>query len=381
MKQLEPEVAWYGGGYDPGPPPAPDVPDDRHTKQDATASLSSQDPEVLKHVGLVLGRFCPPHLGHMHLVEEAFARCGRLYIATPGKQGPGDPLRTNLVTNAFSELATIHIMYGTDGMPRDPAAPGFATAWAGAVRANIPNTITRVFSSDTVGAAIVAQALKAEHVVIDTKRQRIPICASDIRADVYGNFRFVAPGARMHLVVSVALLGPECAGKTTLAHELKAAMGASVVEDALRMEAAKHRGSLPWESFASAMSTFPERWREGARQSESGVVVLDDSRLSAELWARRLGHKPSNQFRNIGDVDNFDVTLICHDDFGFVGPPERDQPELRKAMLHEIIARTKNRANVVHIEGTDGRARVETAMNAIKAAMKRRGSEIAELLG
>jgi NadR type nicotinamide-nucleotide adenylyltransferase len=317
----------------------------------------------------------------MHLVEEAFARCGRLYVATPGNQGPGDSLRTNLVTHAFEHLASCHTMYGTDGMPRDPSEPGFAKKWADTIRANIPNTITRVFSSDTVGAAIVAQELNAEHVVIDTKRQRIPICASDIRADVYGNFRFVAPGARMHLVVSVALLGPESAGKTTLARELSAAMNARVVEDALRMEAAKHRGQLPWESFAHAINTFAERWRDAARESESGVVVLDDSRLLAELWARRLGHKPSNQYRNIGDIDTFDVTLICHDDFGFVGAPERDQPLLRAAMLQEIIARTKNRANVVHIEGSDGSARVETAVAAIKAAMKRRGSELAELLG
>jgi nicotinamide riboside kinase len=149
----------------------------------------------------------------------------------------------------------------------------------------------------------------------------------------------------------------------------------------LRMEAQKNRGELPWDSIAFAINSLPGRRRDAAMHCESGVVVVDDSRLLGELWATRLGHKLSNVYRNVGDDEEFDVTLICHDDFGFVGRPERDQPELRAEMLRHIIARTSRRANVVHIEGTDGPKRVETAVSAIKAAMARRRSELAELLG
>jgi cytidyltransferase-like protein len=68
---------WIGTSYTPPRRP----PDWLHSHRPAREVV--KDPSVHQRVGLFMGRFLPPHLGHQFLVEEAYERCGMLAVVVP----------------------------------------------------------------------------------------------------------------------------------------------------------------------------------------------------------------------------------------------------------------------------------------------------------
>jgi HTH-type transcriptional repressor of NAD biosynthesis genes len=366
--------AWYGGGpaYEE---PLPPVPDQLH-RSGPRAALAPTDAAIRARVGVVLGRFRPPHLGHLHLVQQAFARCGALTVV----MARAPALVEDMTADAFADYANLGRC--GEGGGNDPHAPHFGPRWAEAIRWVAPRA-THVFSSDPVGAAIVARAMGAEHVVIDAGRQTHPISGTAIRGDVFSHFGWIAPGARTHLAVHVGIVGVESAGKTTLARALAQAIGAAVVEDDLRTAAATSgdaQGIPPAWVFGQAITELGDRRRAAAASTEKGVVVVDGCALTTSLWAQRLGRTIAQGLAPTQIDERYDLWILCDDDFGFVGPAERDQPEPRAQMKAALLARLKAQPHVVTLSGPlDGR--VQQAVAAIRDAQQRKQQALAKLLG
>jgi NadR type nicotinamide-nucleotide adenylyltransferase len=369
------EFGWYGGPWnDPTPPPPPPpVLDERH-ERGALADRAPRDPALRKRVGLVLGRFCPPHLGHVHVVDTAFTQCGALHIVVPNP--PNDALgaaQANLWTaieRSFAEYAAVERI-APPAVPPDPLDDRFVRAWSAIALARSPAP-THLFSSDTRGAAAVAAHAKLAHVIVDPTRAAFPISSTRIRADLRGNFDWLAPGARTVFALHVSIIGCEGSGKTTLAHELASVFDAPIVEDALAIEA-KKAGALPSaDAFTRAIRSVRDRQATAARACRRGVVISDDSALQSMLWADRLGIELPEGDAHVGWHDFPDLWLVCHPDFPFQGPKERDEPDARAQFQRRLSAAVESNevhGEVVHVRG-EGRDRVDQAVDAIEAALK-----------
>lgn len=168
--------------------------------------------------GVIIGRFMPPHNGHLYLIDFARHMVDRLYILVctlSHEPIPGD-LRYRWVRELAPTCETIHI---TEEIPEARRGASGATAiWARTVRDAVPAEISHVFASEDYGWDLAAE-LDARFVPVDPSRSNIPVSATQIRRDPYANWRFIPSVVRPYFVRHVAVVGDS---KTTqrLADEL-----------------------------------------------------------------------------------------------------------------------------------------------------------------
>jgi HTH-type transcriptional regulator, transcriptional repressor of NAD biosynthesis genes len=82
--------------------------------------------------GLVVGKFYPPHRGHLHLIAEAAARCGQLTVLVMAARAETVPLadRVAWLRAACGGLSAVTVI----GVPCDvPVDFGDATVWTAQV--------------------------------------------------------------------------------------------------------------------------------------------------------------------------------------------------------------------------------------------------------
>lgn len=329
--------------------------------------MASKSPEIMARVGLALGRFRPPHHGHLWFIESAFARCGWLHLVSPTIVGSsaGQQLHSGSVWSAFSNHAEIHIAAPIN----DPHLP---VSWANYVRAFLQPAPTHLFSCDP-GAQALADALRIPHEIIDAGRNAHPIQATMIRDDMEKHFHLIVPSARHLYALRVGIVGAEGSGKSTLARELGALLDAPIVEDPL-LHAARAAGGIPSAAdFQKAIDNSAVRVGAIAAEASTGLVLSEDTVFLTYAWAERLNIKvrrPQNQGYSLTGLDErIDVWLLCHNDFPYTGPKERDEPVGRRTFFETLRERLRaaprGGANVFEVRG-DGQERVEMAAAALR---------------
>jgi NadR type nicotinamide-nucleotide adenylyltransferase len=141
----------------------------------------------------------------------------------------------------------------------DPEAWAF---WIAAIRAVHPAAVDVVFSSEAYGAEL-ARRLGARHVAFDPERTRVPISATQIRADPLAHWQFIPPPVRPYFVRRVALVGAESTGKTTLAQALAAHFGTVWVPEFARAYLLARGGVTEQDMhvIAQGQAESGARWR------------------------------------------------------------------------------------------------------------------------
>src|SRR5438309_8074823 len=126
--------------------------------------------------GLVIGRFCPPHLGHSHLIEQAAAQVDRLTVIVFSKDEepvPGD-LRAGWLQALHRDVAVVNIHTDLVTNWDDEAT---WQRWIDLIRTAVPEGPDVVFSSEPYGHEL-AQRLGAVDRVVDPERAAVPVSAS-----------------------------------------------------------------------------------------------------------------------------------------------------------------------------------------------------------
>lgn len=219
--------------------------------------------------GVVIGKFLPPHQGHLALIEFGAKRCDELIVSVSAGEGytiPA-PLRVQWLTQLVAQWPHVKVLPLIDNFD-DPSLPWHerTKAWATAI-ASAYGKIDRVFSSEEYGDPL-ARNLGAQHVEFDPGRQQVPISASMIRSKPFRYWEFIPPIVRPYFVKKICFFGAESTGKSTLA---------------LKMAQRYHTVSVPEvarEMITSNDFTVDDIVRIGHAQTNR---VLDLSRVANKL--------------------------------------------------------------------------------------------------
>ncbi|WP_281259605.1 adenylyltransferase/cytidyltransferase family protein [Alkalispirochaeta sphaeroplastigenens] len=167
-------------------------------------------------IGVILGRFMPPHTGHLYLVDFARAMVDHLYILVctlSSEQIPGEK-RFAWMQELAPHSTVLHITREIPQAHRDsPQAPAL---WAQAIRQAVPDEITRVFASESYGHDL-ARHLKAQFIPLDPSRHNIPVSASMIRQDPWKHWDYIPPPVRPWFLRRLAVLGNPALARTLAA--------------------------------------------------------------------------------------------------------------------------------------------------------------------
>jgi len=286
-------------------------------------------------LGLVVGKFYPPHRGHKHLIDAARAQCDHLIVVLahhPSQRIPGE-LRAAWLREIHPDC---DVRLVPDELEND------LRQWADWTLRYLGRAPDIVFSSEDYGP-VYAAMMGSRHVMVD--RPRVTVCTSGaaVRADPLAALHFLEPCVRAYFVRRVVLIGAESTGKTTLARELAEAFDTCWVAEYGReyweKKAADWHDRAPtWDSGEFAhIAAEQQRREEEAARGANRVLICDTNAFATGTWHERyMGHR-SAAVDAIGRRDRVDLYLLADIDVPFVQDGWRDGQGVRDWMHRRFV--------------------------------------------
>ncbi|HEX8063952.1 MAG TPA: AAA family ATPase [Allosphingosinicella sp.] len=236
--------------------------------------------------GFLLGKFMPPHAGHVFLCETARALVDRLSILVcwlPDDPIPG-PLRLAWMEELFPDCRVAG--HGAPVPQAPDEHPDFWTLWRGIVRTAHPEPIDLVFASESYGERLAGEVGARFHPV-DPGRSAVPVSATAIRANPWREWRHLPAPVRPYYARTICLHGAESTGKSWLAPRLAAHFGSSFVPEYGRTWCERFGTDLAMADLVAIARTHDSMTRAALRQCERRLI-LDTDPLMTAVWADML---------------------------------------------------------------------------------------------
>ena len=257
--------------------------------------------------GFVLGKFMPPHAGHVSLCEAATAMVDRLTILVcwlPDDPIAGD-LRLAWMRHLFPHARVVGHGLPVPQYPHESA--DFWPIWKQIVADAHPEPIDLVFAGEAYGADLAAQVggrfVPLGGRIIDAD-QLGPggVSGSAVRADMAASWRWLPEVVRRDQVRTVVLHGVESTGKSTLAQALARELGTVWVPEYGRSHCLVHGVDLVPPDFAT-IAAAQSAMIDAARRWSGPVLLADTDWLMTRAWHQMmLGHDLSCPAYRLADL-------------------------------------------------------------------------------
>jgi HTH-type transcriptional repressor of NAD biosynthesis genes len=327
--------------------------------------------------GMVLGKFLPPHAGHVYLVEVARRLCDDLTVVVGSLARESIPgaLRVEWMRALFPGVRVVHL---TDENPQDPSEhPRFWEIWRASLLAALPRAPDLVFASEAYGARL-AEVLGARFVPVDPGRLALPVSGSAIRRDPLASWAYLPRPVRPYFLRRVSVFGPESTGKTTLATRLAAHLGSLAVPEYARTHLeARPAGTAVSEDDLAAIARGQVASEEALAFEANRVLVADTDPLLTCVWSETLFGRTPAWLAAAAAARRYELTLLLDVDVPWVADAVRYLPDDRAPFFArcEAALRAADRRYVV-LRG-DHEARFTTACAALDALLAPRPPEAA----
>jgi HTH-type transcriptional regulator, transcriptional repressor of NAD biosynthesis genes len=322
----------------------------------------------VRHVttrGFLLGKFMPPHNGHVFLCDFASRYADALTILVCSL--PDDPIPGALRFDWMRELAPSCRVLHLDeaGVPQQPDDdPRFWEVWRGLVRRFHPEPVDFVFASESYGRRLAAE-VGARFVPVDPVRLAVPVSATQVRRDPFAVWDHLPPPVRAHYARTVCFFGPESTGKSMLAHRLAERLATRMVPEYGRIHTGQFGTDCTAEDLRRIVRGHTAATRAARRQANR-ILVLDTDPVLTAVWSDMLlGTRPADldqveEPANLYLLTDIDVPWI--DDGTRYFPDAQTRRRFLERCREELIRRE---LPFVTLSG-DWDARLETAVAAIR---------------
>src|SRR5262245_22101546 len=277
--------------------------------------------------GMLLGKFMPPHLGHVYLTEFAGGYVDRLTVVVCSlarEPIPGE-LRFRWMRELFPFDNVVHL---TDELPQEPTEhPDFWALWKASLERVLPCRPDLVFASEDYGRPL-AEVLGGQFVPVDRARAAVPVSGTAIRSDPMQHWEYLPRCVRPYFVRRVCVFGPESTGKTTLARRLAEHFGTAWVPEYARTLIEGQGGAIAYEDMeriARGQVASEEALARAARR----VLITDTDILTTCVWSERLFGKVPAWVREQAEKRSYDLHILLDVDVPWVADMARYLPEDR----------------------------------------------------
>jgi len=335
--------------------------------------------------GLVVGKFCPLHRGHMHLIQRAVDACAEVLVISytkPEFDGHGPAARQAWLGTVFPQVRSLvvddaslallcrRLGLKTRRLPHndaDAAVHREFTAWLCAAICGV--TVDAVFTSEDYGDGFALAlsdyfsgrnlaAHPVRHICVDRSRAAVPISGTRIRATPHVHRDYLHPQVYASFVGRICLLGGESSGKTTLARALAAHLGTIWVPEAGRELWEAQGGVLRFEDMRRIAEA--QVAREAALLGRATRwLVCDGSALTTVFYSLDGFGRVDPEVRRLAQ-QVYAHTFLCAPDFPFVQDGTRRDAAFRARQFRWYAKVLEARGiSYVLVEGTPDQ-RIET---------------------
>jgi NadR type nicotinamide-nucleotide adenylyltransferase len=258
--------------------------------------------------GFVLGKFMPPHAGHVHLCETARRLVDQLTILVcwlPDDPVPG-PLRLQWMRDMFPDCRVIDHQ---GAVPQGPAEnPDYWPGWRAIVKAAHPEPIDMVFAGQDYGLRL-AQEVGAAFTPV-APRLFPDLSSPALRADPWADWDHVPPAVRPYYARTICLHGPESTGKSTLSAPLAAHFDTLWVPEYGRAHCELYGTDLDDAGLVTIART-QSAMTQAALPWCNRRLVVDTDALTTAAWSLMiLGRVPDGLYDGFTRADLYLLTDI-----------------------------------------------------------------------
>jgi len=310
-------------------------------------------------LGLVIGKFYPPHRGHKHLIDTARSQCDRLIVVLPhhpSQNIPGE-LRRDWLQEIHPDCE-IHLV--PDDLEND------SQQWADWTIAYLGRSPDVVFTSEDYGPDY-ARCMNCRHVMVDRTREIVPISGTAIRSNPLEHLDYLEPCVRAYFIPRVVLIGAESTGKTTLAQHLANVYQTNWVAEYGReyweQKAANWQNQTPiWRSDEFVHIAAEQQRRENlAARTANKILFCDTNAFATGTWHERyVGHRNA-VVDAIGQRDVADLYLLLDVDVPFTQDGWRDGESIRDWMHGRFVEQLSKQRKATKILSGSWPERTEKA--------------------
>ena len=292
----------------------------------------------MKYVtGLVVGKFCPLHMGHIALIEHARKQCERLVILSytstnyPGCEAVN---RERWLKESFPYPSVIiRVLDSTSVLdyklaPDDSASEEEHRQFCADYLLNaLETTVDAVFTSEDYGdgfaehlsnyfSAELSADRKVEHVVYDKERKNHPTSGTAERIQIEaGKVSNLLPyKVRADFIPRILLLGGESTGKSTLACALAEELKCQWVPEFGRLLFDARQGNLRYEDMEFIGKTQIEH--EQRYSSGEELLICDTSPLTTLFYSYVMFSRASAKLVEMANR-KYDAVYLCAPDIDF----------------------------------------------------------------
>ncbi|MBF9044817.1 AAA family ATPase [Rhodobacterales bacterium HKCCE4037] len=243
--------------------------------------------------GFLLGKFMPPHSGHLLCAEVGRRLCDVMTVFVCSHDA--EPIDGHLRAEWMRKCLTAkgyRVIHMHRDIPQTPEEhPEFWPIWRAAIAEHHPEPIDWVLGSEGYIHRL-AREVGARPFAVDPDRRIAPVSASAIRADAWANWDHVPGPVRPHYQRRLVLVGAESTGKTTLAEALAARLDSQPIPEYGRDYDALFRHGQDWvpadfETIMPGHMAFAD-----ALAHRGGPILIEDTDpVQTLVWAEMLlGH-------------------------------------------------------------------------------------------
>lgn len=338
--------------------------------------------------GLIVGKFYPPHIGHLELIADAAHRCEHVtvVVAANAQEVIGLADRVRWVAWECARWPRVTAIGAVDEHPIDYEDPAVWDLHEAVFRAAVDEIgrgipVDAVFTGEDYGDEL-ARRFSATHM--RHYRDSNGPSGTRLRGDLWGCWHDLIPSARVDLARRIVVLGAESTGTTTLACDLAQALGAgSVAEYGRAWSAAKLAGvrqaaykagepapwmdALSWESGEFTAIAAEQTAAIDRACLETPIVVADTDALATSVWHERyVGGRHSAALELARARPPVLYIVTSPDGVAFDQDGLRDGEQLRSAM-HERFVHELENSGVEWVVVTGSREeRVRAAISAFE---------------
>jgi len=306
--------------------------------------------------GFLLGKFMPPHAGHVTLIEAARALVDELTIllcSLPDDPIPGEE-RQKWLRRLFPGC---RIAWHNEVVPQQPSdSARFWTIWRNIVANAHPEPIDYVFAGEDYGADL-AREVGAFFVplgarVLGADQEGLGgLSGEKVRADPWKHWDFLPAPVRNHYALTICLHGVESVGKSMLAERLAQHYRTIVVPEYGRTHCETH-GTDCREQDLLLIGEAQQAMIEAARPWCNRLLIADTDALMTAAWSQMMiGYLPDQLICH----RKADLYLVLGTDAPFVDDGTRVYGEPETRARFDRVARDALRiaqTEVVEITGS-----------------------------
>ena len=285
------------------------------------------------NVGVFVGKFTPPHRGHINAIINAGTKCKTLYVVVSHnpkldeelfKDGIIKPIpfvkKMKWMEEEFSELDHIKIV-GLDET-NIPTYPNGWDLWTEELKRVVPEKFDVIFG----GEPEYAENYKiyfpdVDYVQFDVDRTEFPVSATKIRNNPYKYWDYIIGPARPWIAKKVLIVGTESAGKSTLTKCLAKIYNTSWAREEGRYYSEKYfnknESLYEVEDFYRICLEQNEIERHALRNANK-VVFFDTDNIITQYYCELYMGEPNPKIEHLLDPDRYDIIMMLTPDVDWV---------------------------------------------------------------